>query len=51
LLIPQVVSNVDGNREIIENGVNGFLVEPHDIDAFVEKIIYCLENPDVVILD
>jgi len=48
LLIPQVVSNVDGNREIIENGVNGFLVEPHDIDAFVEKIIYCLENPDVV---
>ncbi|MCD6413458.1 MAG: glycosyltransferase family 4 protein [Elusimicrobia bacterium] len=44
-LIPQVVSDVDGNSEIITDGVTGFLVKPWNIAGFVEKIKYLIENP------
>lgn len=45
-LIPQVLSNVDGTSEIIEDGVTGYLVEPHDIETFVERIDFLIKNPD-----
>ncbi|MEA2082470.1 MAG: glycosyltransferase family 4 protein [Elusimicrobiota bacterium] len=45
-LIPQVLSNVDGAPEIIEDGVTGYLVEPHDIDTFVSRIDHLIKNPD-----
>ena len=43
---PIVASNNRGHRELIEDGKNGFLVEPDDIDAYVEKILKVLENPN-----
>lgn len=35
-----------GPKEIIEDGVNGLLVETGDIEALAEKICFLIENPD-----
>ena len=37
-LVP-IVNDVDGQREIIKNGINGFLISPYDIEAIQEKIL------------
>ncbi len=42
-----VASNNRGHRELVENGVNGFIVEPKDIDAFADKIIKVLDDTSV----
>lgn len=39
-----IASNVGGNKEIIENGVTGILVEPQDTQSFVKKITEILHN-------
>jgi len=39
-----VVTDIIGNREWIENGVNGFLFPPKDSKALAEKIIELVEN-------
>ncbi|WP_411843126.1 glycosyltransferase [Salinicoccus sp. HZC-1] len=35
-----------GPSDMIEDGVNGFLIEKGDIEALSEKIIYMLKNPE-----
>lgn len=35
-----------GVMELIEDGKNGYLVEPGDVSAMAEKIVYILENKD-----
>lgn len=42
-----VASNNRGHRELVEDGVNGFIVETTDIDDFADKIIKVLDNPSV----
>ena len=42
-----VASNNRGHRELVENGVNGFIVEPKDIDAFADKVIKVLDNTSI----
>lgn len=37
-LVP-IVNDVDGQREIIKDGINGFLIKPHDIKSAEEKIL------------
>lgn len=37
--VPVIVSNVDGMPEAVENGVNGFIRDPDDLDGFVNDII------------
>jgi len=37
-----------GSEEIIKDNESGFLVKPGDYQALQEKIIYCLDNNDVV---
>lgn len=43
---PVVASHVDGLAEIIQNGVNGFLVPVDDINGFVKCISSLLKNED-----
>ncbi len=43
---PVVASNVGGIPVQIENEASGFLVEPHDLDGFAERIIYILTHPN-----
>ena len=42
---PVVASNVGGISLQIQDGENGFLVEPRDIDGFAERIVEILKNP------
>jgi len=41
---PVVASNVGGIPLQIEDSVNGFLVNPTDLDTYVEKIVFLLKN-------
>ena len=43
--LPCVVSNVRGNRDLIQDSKGGFVVEPTNAEAFAEKIKTLLENP------
>jgi len=42
---PVVASNVGGLPSQIEDGKNGFLLEPKDFDGFAECIVHLLKNP------
>ena len=41
-----IVSDIAGNREWITDGVNGFLVDPHDPDALAARITLALRRVD-----
>ena len=43
--LPVVTTNVGGIPETIENGKNGFLVEPFKPVQFADRILYLLEHP------
>jgi len=42
---PVVASNVGGIPSQIEDGKNGFLLEPNDIEGFADRIVQILKNP------
>jgi glycosyltransferase involved in cell wall biosynthesis len=44
---PIVAYNIRGVRDLVEDGVNGFLVKFGDIDTLAERILYLMENPDI----
>jgi hypothetical protein len=41
-----VATRVDGATDVVEDGVNGFLLPPHECEGIAEKVIYLFENPD-----
>jgi glycosyltransferase involved in cell wall biosynthesis len=43
--LPVVTTNVGGIPEMIEDGKNGFLVEPANSRALADRILYYLEHP------
>ncbi|NMB81772.1 MAG: glycosyltransferase family 4 protein, partial [Ignavibacteria bacterium] len=45
--IPAIVPFVGGPTELVENGKNGYLVNPHNLSEIKEKILYIMENSDV----
>ena len=44
---PVVASRIRGNVDLIEDGVNGFLCDPKDADAFAQKLQTLLQQPEV----
>ena len=44
--LPCVVSNVDGLKESVQDGVTGFLSDPLNFQAFSKTIIYLIQNPN-----
>ena len=46
LKLPVVANAVDGVREVIKNGANGFLVEPFDTDRMADIITALLKDPE-----
>ena len=40
-----VASNVDGTKDLIDNGRTGYLVDPGDLDSFVARISQLLSDP------
>ena len=39
-----IAANIGGPKEIIKNGVNGFLIEPDNKKILLEKVKYCYGN-------
>ena len=42
-----IVNDVDGQREIVKNKINGFLIKPHDIKSCEEKILLLANNENL----
>ncbi len=42
-----IASNIGGVKEIIEDGVNGLLVEPNRPEQITEKILYLFNDPAI----
>ena len=43
--VPVLASSGEGVPEIIEDGVNGFLVSPGNTEELADRIIFILNNP------
>lgn len=44
LSVPVIATDVDGAKDVIKDGVNGYLVQPDDIDAMVKKTHELLQS-------
>lgn len=44
--LPQVVTDINGSREIVVDGVNGLIVPPQNADALYEAMIKMIEDDD-----
>jgi glycosyltransferase involved in cell wall biosynthesis len=44
---PIVASDISGNREVVDNGVNGFLVPPRDVGTLTEAIARLVRDPEL----
>jgi len=44
--LPIVATRVDGTPEVVRDGINGFLVDPGDVELLAERIVYLLDHPD-----
>jgi glycosyltransferase involved in cell wall biosynthesis len=44
--LPVVVTDVGGNREVVADGVTGYLVPPRDTPAFVDRVVRLLKDDE-----
>jgi glycosyltransferase involved in cell wall biosynthesis len=44
---PVIASNIPGVRTVVDNGVNGLLVQPGDVNDLTTKINFLLNNADI----
>lgn len=42
---PILVGNTDGSREAAEDGVSGFVLDPHDLDALARRLVELSRDP------
>lgn len=42
--LPTIVSNIRGNVDLVEEGINGYLCEPNDVECFAKRITQLLES-------
>ncbi len=47
--IPIVATDTDGNAEAVENGINGFLVSPGDVEALADAVLRLLSDRDLAL--
>jgi glycosyltransferase involved in cell wall biosynthesis len=45
--LPVVVTDLEGNRECVKEGVNGFVFSKGDFKVLAERIVFLLRNEDV----
>jgi glycosyltransferase involved in cell wall biosynthesis len=45
--LPIVATNVDGAREAIIDGENGYLHQPHDIEGMAKSVLTLIRNPEL----
>ena len=43
-----ITCNVVGTKDTVKDGYNGFLIEKENVNQLVEKVIWCIENPEEV---
>lgn len=43
--VPVVGTRVDGAVEVIQDGINGYLVEPGDVHGLADRVLYLLAHP------
>jgi glycosyltransferase involved in cell wall biosynthesis len=46
--LPCISSNVGGVKDIVKDGVNGYLVDNREVEDFVDRIIYLFNNKKIV---
>jgi teichuronic acid biosynthesis glycosyltransferase TuaC len=44
--VPVIACKGEGIEDVIEHGVNGMLIEPHDVASITKTIDYLLNNPE-----
>tara|TARA_B100000963_G_C22546492_1_gene634669 strand:- start:1008 stop:1259 length:252 start_codon:yes stop_codon:yes gene_type:complete len=42
--LPVICLNGLGNKDIVENGINGFIIDKQDVTVFKEKILELINN-------
>jgi len=45
--VPVVATYVDGTKEIVQEGLTGFFVRPHENQKMAERIVRLLNNPEL----
>ncbi len=45
--LPIVTTDAPGCKEVVEDGVNGFLIPQRDIEALVQAILHLMADPDM----
>ena len=45
--LPIVATNVDGAREAITDGENGYLHEPHDVETMAQSVLKLVADSDL----
>lgn len=46
---PIITTDVPGCRETVMEGVNGFLIPPHNPDTLVKKMLLFVDNPELIV--